>query len=172
MRSSPHFIPLSHFLNFILGNRDNFIFCKRVNQPPFHSFLSFFFFSFFHICLTSLNFEMEQRQYVVVRVFAFFITSFSLLSLSHPHTHTHTQFVSLINKNAVSWSSLIEGGEGSYLPNCQTTLVIALDALFLLFCIFINTTAYYLGRYKPSPPSTKELHAVSLYLTLAHPRSV
>ena len=32
-----------------------------------------------------------------------------------------------------AWSSLVEGGEGSYLPNCQTTLVIALDALFLLF---------------------------------------
>ena len=39
-----------------------------------------------------------------------------------------------------------------YLPNCQTTLVIALDALFLLFCIFINTTAYHLGRYEPSSP--------------------
>ena len=45
-------------------------------------------------------------------------------------------------------------------PNCQTTLVIALDALSLLFCIFINTTSYHLGRYKPSPPSTKELHAI------------
>ena len=41
------------------------------------------------------------------------------------------------------WSSLVEGGEGSYLPNCQTTLVIALDAMILLFCIFINTTAYH-----------------------------
>ena len=45
-----------------------------------------------------------------------------------------------------------------YLPNCQTTLVIALDALFLLFCIFINTTAYHLGRYEHSPPSTKNHH--------------
>ena len=44
------------------------------------------------------------------------------------------------------WSSLVEGGEGSYLPNYQTTLVIALDALSLLFCIFINTTAHHLGR--------------------------
>ena len=25
-----------------------------------------------------------------------------------------------------AWSSLVEGGEGSYLPNCQTNLVIAL----------------------------------------------
>ena len=31
-------------------------------------------------------------------------------------------------------------------------LVIALDALSLLFCIFINTTAYHLGRYEPSSP--------------------
>ena len=56
-------------------------------------------------------------------------------------------------------SSLVEGGEGSYLPNCQTHLVIALDAVFLLFCIFINITAYHLGRYDPS---TKELHAPTL----------
>ena len=50
------------------------------------------------------------------------------------------------------WSSLVEGGEGSYLSNCQTTLVIALDALSLLFCIFINTTVYHLGRYILSAP--------------------
>ena len=49
-----------------------------------------------------------------------------------------------------AWSSLVEGGEGSHLPNCQTNLVIALDALSLLFCIFINTTAYHLGIYDPS----------------------
>ena len=60
--------------------------------------------------------------------------------------------------NVKLWSSLVEGGEGLYLPNYQTYLVIALDALSLLFCIFINTTAYHLGRYEPSPPSTKELH--------------
>ena len=45
---------------------------------------------------------------------------------------------------------------------CQTTLVIALDALPLLFCIFINSTAYHLGIYKPSPPSTKELHGTTV----------
>ena len=55
-------------------------------------------------------------------------------------------------------SSLVEGGEGLYLPNCQSTLVIALDAQSLLFCIFINATDYHFGRYKPSPRSTKELH--------------
>ena len=50
------------------------------------------------------------------------------------------------------WSSLVEGGEGSFLPNCQTNLVIALYTLSLLFCKFINTTAYHLGRIKPSSP--------------------
>ena len=39
-----------------------------------------------------------------------------------------------------------------YLPNCQTNLVIALYTLSLLFCKFINTTAYHLGRFKPSSP--------------------
>ena len=51
----------------------------------------------------------------------------------------------------------LTGYEGSYLANCQTNLVIALHALSLLFCSFINTTAIHLGRYKPSY-STKELH--------------
>ena len=37
-------------------------------------------------------------------------------------------------------TSLVEGDDGLYLPNCQSNLVIALDALF---CIFINTTAYH-----------------------------
>ena len=38
------------------------------------------------------------------------------------------------------WSPLVEGDESSFLSNCQS---IALDALFLLLCIFINTTAYH-----------------------------
>ena len=50
------------------------------------------------------------------------------------------------------------GDEGSYLPNCQTILVAVLHALSLLFCHFINTTAYHLSRYETSSPSTKELH--------------
>ena len=51
-----------------------------------------------------------------------------------------------------SWRSLVEGGEGSYLPNGQTNLVIGLFTLSLLFYKFINTTADHLGRYKPSSP--------------------
>ena len=47
----------------------------------------------------------------------------------------------MLGMSLYPWSSLVEGGEGSYLPNCQTTLVIVFDALFLLFCIFTNTTA-------------------------------
>ena len=60
-------------------------------------------------------------------------------------------------------SSLVEGGEGLHLPNCQTNLVIALYTLSLLFCKFINTTAYHLGRYEPSSPYTKELHGHTFY---------
>ena len=51
-----------------------------------------------------------------------------------------------------AWSSLVEGGDGSYLTNCCTNLFIALYTHSLLFCKVINTTAYYLGRYKPSSP--------------------
>ena len=42
--------------------------------------------------------------------------------------------------------SELMGDEGSYLPNCQTNLDIALQALSLLLCNFINTTAYTLGQ--------------------------
>ena len=52
------------------------------------------------------------------------------------------------------WSSLVEGDEGLYMPNCQTNLVIAIHAPSLLFKHFINTTAYHLGRYKPSSPAS------------------
>ena len=41
-------------------------------------------------------------------------------------------------------SSLVEGDKSLYLPNCQSNLVIALHELTLLFCFFINTTAYLL----------------------------
>ena len=51
-----------------------------------------------------------------------------------------------------SWSSLVEGGEHLYRPNCLTNLVIGLCTLSPLFCKFINTKAYPLGRYKPSSP--------------------
>ena len=61
-------------------------------------------------------------------------------------------------------SSLVEDREGSYLPNCQTNLVIALDALSHLYCIFINRTAYHLGRYEPSSPiSCRALRKRSQY---------
>ena len=63
--------------------------------------------------------------------------------------------LTLLSYSAKTWSPFVEGGEGSYLSNSQTNLVIA---LYTLFCKFINTTAYHLGRYEPSPPSTKELH--------------
>ena len=40
------------------------------------------------------------------------------------------------------WSSLVEGDEESYRPNRQSNLFIALNVPSLLFCIFMNTTAY------------------------------
>ena len=48
---------------------------------------------------------------------------------------------------------------GSYLPSCKTNFVIVLLAQTILFSHFINTTAYLLGRWEPSSPSTKGLHA-------------
>ena len=62
-----------------------------------------------------------------------------------------------IGQIQASISSLVEGDDGSYLPNCQTNLVIALHALSLLFWHFINTTAYHLGWYEPSSPCSKSL---------------
>ena len=53
-----------------------------------------------------------------------------------------------------------------YLPNCKTNLVIALHILSPLFCKFINTIAYHLGRYEPSPTSTMELHDLSPIIQL------
>ena len=61
----------------------------------------------------------------------------------------------------------VKGDEGLYLPNCQTNFVIALHALSLLFCDFINTKAYHLGRCETSSLSTKELH-VSCMLFSVH----
>ena len=40
------------------------------------------------------------------------------------------------------------------MSNCHKNVVIALHALSLLFCHFINTTANHLGRYEPSFAST------------------
>ena len=58
--------------------------------------------------------------------------------------------VSTMTAMTRSWSSLVV--KGLYLPNCQSNFVIALYILSLLFFKLINTTAYHLGRYKPSSP--------------------
>ena len=65
----------------------------------------------------------------------------------------------LFDDRVYSWSSLVKGDEVSYLPNCQTNLVIALHAPSLLFWHFINTTAYDLGRYMPSSPVKAHSHS-------------
>ena len=60
-----------------------------------------------------------------------------------------------------TWSSLVEGGEGLYLPNCPKIDYCPLYTVSIA-CMFINTTAYHLGKYEPSPPSTKELHGLAV----------
>ena len=57
------------------------------------------------------------------------------------------------------WNSLVEGGEGLYLPNCLTNLVIALYTQSLLFCMFLNTTAN-----KPSSHVSPPRLSVSPYV--------
>ena len=47
-----------------------------------------------------------------------------------------------------SWRYLVEGDEGSFLPDCQTNFVFVVTyfhELFLLFLHFVNTTAYHLS---------------------------
>ena len=48
------------------------------------------------------------------------------------------------------WISLVEGGEGSFI-SAQLTNKFGYT-LSLLFCKFINTTAYHTGRFEPSSP--------------------
>ena len=55
-------------------------------------------------------------------------------------------------------SSLVEGKEGFYHLYCQTSLVIVLHKLFLLFWHFKNATAYNLGQNEPSSHSTQVIH--------------
>ena len=52
------------------------------------------------------------------------------------------------------------------LPNCQTNLVISLHTLSLLFCKFIKTTAYHLGRYQPSSPVSCHAPQLEYHLTI------
>ena len=54
------------------------------------------------------------------------------------------------------WSSLVEGDEGSFQPNCQRNLVIVPCELSLLFS---NTTVYHLGLFEPSSLFPHELQA-------------
>ena len=78
----------------------------------------------------------------------------------------------MIDSLGYPWSSLVEGGEGLYLPNCQTNLVIALYALSLLFCKFINTTANHLGRYDPSSPVDHCIKTATLIVSKHNSQSI
>ena len=80
-------------------------------------------------------------------------TSAAAAALANLQRHTTTTATTTtVTQKLYTWSSLVEGGEGSNLPNCRTNLVIVIYTLYLLFCKFINTTAYNLGRYEPSSP--------------------
>ena len=74
---------------------------------------------------------------------------------------SYTFLFNSIQQRTLFGVQLLTADEGKYLPKCQTNLVISLHALSILFCNFISTTAYHLGRYMPSSPSTKELHEQS-----------
>ena len=47
-------------------------------------------------------------------------------------------------------------------PKVKQFFVMVLYAPSVIFCCLINTTAYHLGRYEPSSPSSKELHGSSI----------
>ena len=47
----------------------------------------------------------------------------------------------LSNVRDKAWGSLVEGDEGSDLPNCQTNLFVVYRELSLLFWHFLNATA-------------------------------
>ena len=54
---------------------------------------------------------------------------------------------------------VVEGDEGSHLPNCQTNAAtFHHERSFVL--AFVNVTAYHLGRHKPSSPSSNELNGL------------
>ena len=114
---------------------------------------------------THIKFQIQFFNKIIISQ-----TFQSLLGILRPHFLVKVPdcFVVPFPK---SWSSLVEGGEGLYLSNCQTTLVIALDALFLLFFIFINTTAYHLGRYKPSPYSIYDSRVQQKVTLVGHHQS-
>ena len=64
-------------------------------------------------------------------------------------------------------SSLVEGDEGLYLPNCQSNLVIVVYALSLLFCNLINTTAYSWADIGLQMPLTAVLPAAGFELKMS-----
>ena len=117
--------------------------------------LKFYFEIFFDAPLTWPSFPLYSRYRLVA-------------AITHPHRRP---LIVLYSLSLSLWFYIHHGAEGLYLPSCQTNLVIALDAVSLLFCIIINTTAYHLGRYEPSPPSNKELHAYTHYISLSHTHS-
>ena len=69
------------------------------------------------------------------------------------YTHKEKLRIASLNCNLIhkAWDSLVEGGEGLYLLNRQTNLVLPLHTVSIVLK-FLNTAAYHLGRYEPSSP--------------------
>ena len=97
--------------------------------------------------------ETEVAVFYNLRSFALFLHRFPSISVAGHQTRGCSYHMCLSGNRLdraanqpclpYPWSSLVEGDEGSFLPNCQSNLVIVIDALSLLFSIFINTTAYH-----------------------------
>ena len=77
--------------------------------------------------------------------------TFTLVQLQN---YDHSKVKSL----APSGSSLVGASEQLDRTNIQTILESLQACVESTYCYFINTTAYYLGRYWCSSPSPKEVH--------------
>ena len=81
------------------------------------------------------NQSLSARQTKTLR-------SFSLAQAISSTSESLTSFV--IRHKMKQGARQLTGDESLYLTKCLTNLVIALHSLSLLFCNFINTTAYHL----------------------------
>ena len=64
--------------------------------------------------------------------------------------------IALIFKARACSAQQLTGDESLHLPHCPSCHISSVWH-------FINTTAYHLGGYEPSSPSTKELHGKEIY---------
>jgi len=103
----------------------------------------------------------NKRFFWNLEVFVHFV-SLSILFFELPLLAAHrTKLLSLLlirNRDKVKFEKLFQKTNNVQLTNCETKCQYGLHEQSPLFFNFINITAYRLGQYKPSSPSTKELH--------------